>query len=113
MGLKDDLKKEVTAIFQAAWTTRDGTTVPLDESIKLSNDAVKLTGTVLYADMADSTKLVDGYPNWFAAEIYKTFLYSAARIIREEGGFITAYDGDRIMAVFIDSPKNTAAVRAP
>jgi len=77
----------------------------------LGNDAVKLKGTVLYADMADSTNLVDKYKAFFAAEIYKTFLLCAAKVIRSEEGVITAYDGDRIMAVFIGKNPNTRAVR--
>lgn len=32
-------------------------------------------------------------------------------IIRSEGGTITAYDGDRIMAIFVGGSKNTTAVR--
>jgi class 3 adenylate cyclase len=100
MGLKDDLEREAAAIFRAAWETRDGTVVPADDSLKLGNDAVKLDATVLYADLADSTKLVDGRSASFAAEIYKTFLHCAAKIIRSESGIITAYDGDRIMAVY-------------
>jgi len=36
-----------------------------------------------------------------AAEIYKTYLHCAAKIIRSEGGSITSYDGDRIMGIFI------------
>lgn len=48
----------------------------------------------------------------FAAEIYKTFLHCAGKIIRAEDGVITAYDGDRIMAVFIGDAKNTNATRA-
>lgn len=112
MSLKDDLETEVGTIFRKVWTTRDGEVVPSEDSIKLGNDAVNLDATVLYADMADSTKLVDGYKPAFAAEIYKAFLHCAAKIIREEGGDITAYDGDRIMAVFITGGKNTSAVRA-
>jgi class 3 adenylate cyclase len=111
MGLKDDLEREAAAIFRAAWETRDGTVVPADDSLKLGNDAVKLDATVLYADLADSTKLVDGRSASFAAEIYKTFLHCAAKIIRSESGIITAYDGDRIMAVYIGDEKNTSAVR--
>ena len=72
---------------------------------------MKLTGTVLYADLADSTDLVDRYKKPFAAEIYKTFLHCAAKIIRDQGGVITAYDGDRIMAVYIGNTKNTSAVK--
>lgn len=112
MGLGDDLHSEVTKIFGESWTTRAGRTVPESDDLKLSNDAVTLEGTVLYADMDDSTKLVDTKEPSFAAEMYKAFLVCAARIIREEGGEITAYDGDRIMAVFIDNSKNDDAARA-
>jgi class 3 adenylate cyclase len=111
MALKDDLQTRAAEIFSQRWTTRDGTVVPDDTSIKLSNDAVKLNGTILYADLADSTKLVDGYKPFFAAEIYKAFLHCAGRIITSEGGTITAYDGDRIMAVFIGDSKNSTAAR--
>lgn len=112
MGLKDDLEAEVATIFRSSWTERDGETVPEAEDLKLGNDAVKLKATVLYADLADSTALVDGHIRTFSAEIYKTFIHCAAKIIRDEGGAITAYDGDRIMAVFIGATKNTPAVRA-
>jgi class 3 adenylate cyclase len=111
VGLKEELQTEVAAIFRAAWTERDGTTVPTDDSVKLANDAVNLEATVLYADMADSTQLVDGQTRTFAAEIYKTYLLCAAKIIRSEGGTIVAYDGDRVMAIYIGDPKNTPAVR--
>ena len=111
VSLKEEIQKEVAAIFRSAWSERDGNVVPTDESLKLGNDAIKVDATVLYADMADSTTLVAGQTKTFAAEIYKTFLHSAAKIIRAEGGTITAYDGDRIMAVYIGSSKNTSAVR--
>jgi class 3 adenylate cyclase len=111
MGLKEDLTTEVAEIFKDVWTQRDGTVVPSDDSIKLSNDAVNLDATVLYADMADSTALVDSQPQQFSAEIYKTYLRCAAKIITSEGGTITAYDGDRIMAIYTGGSKNTSAVR--
>ncbi len=111
MALKDDLEKRVKEIFGEQWTKRNGTVVPSDASVKLSNDAVEIDGTILYADLADSTKLVDQYKPAFAAEIYKAFLHCAARIISSEGGTITAYDGDRVMAVFLGEYKNTTAAR--
>jgi class 3 adenylate cyclase len=110
VSLGSDIKSEVAAIFRAQWTERDGNVVPEDESIKLTNDGLNVEATVLYADMADSTHLVAGQTKTFAAEIYKTFLHAAAKIIRNEGGTITAYDGDRIMAVYLGNNKNTSAV---
>ncbi|MGO9837693.1 MAG: adenylate/guanylate cyclase domain-containing protein, partial [Polyangiaceae bacterium] len=114
MGLKEDLEKEVTQIFtpSTSWSERNGQQVPEPEDLKLGNEAVKLDATVLYADMSESTKLVDGYRPWFAAEVYKAYLTCAARLIREHGGTITAYDGDRIMAVFIGDYKNSSAAIA-
>jgi class 3 adenylate cyclase len=38
-------------------------------------------------------------------------LYGTAKIINNEVGVITAYDGDRIMAVYIGNSKNTDAAR--
>jgi class 3 adenylate cyclase len=112
MSLLTDLNQEVSRTFSTHWTQRNGTAVPTDTSVSLGNDGVNIEATVLYADLADSTDMVDGYTPAFSAEIYKTFLHCSAKIIRSEGGEITAYDGDRIMAVFIGDTKNTSAVRA-
>lgn len=112
MGLKDDLACTVRKIFADQWTTRDGQVVPESDSIGLGNDGVKLDGTVLYADLSASTGLVDTKTSLFAAEVYKSYLHCAAKVIRSEGGSITAYDGDRVMAVFIGGSKNTSAARA-
>lgn len=112
MPLKEDLENKVAEIFGYQWTERDGQVVPDASDLKLHNDAVKLDGVVLYADMSESTKLVDRKKTFFAAEVYKAFLHCAAKVIRAEGGEITSYDGDRIMAVFIGDNKNTSAARA-
>ena len=112
MSLSEELTDEVQKIFNQQWTTRKGTKVPESKDLQLGNDAVKLDGTVLYADLDDSTNLVDGYEPAFAAEIYKTYLHCAAKVIRSEGGVITSYDGDRIMAVYIGESKNTCAARS-
>src|SRR5271170_4083354 len=111
MGLSDDLKTEVGKIIRSIWSIRDGEVVPDTPDLKLDNDGVKLTATVLYADIDGSTNMVDSKTAQFAAEVYKAYLLCASRIIRSEKGMITAYDGDRVMAVFIGDSKNTSAVR--
>lgn len=111
MSFADDLQKEVDSIIRTRWATRKGNVVPDAEDVQLGNDAVKLQGTVLYADLADSSGLVKAHSETFAAEVYKSFLVSACRIIRQNGGEITAFDGDRIMAVFIGDAPNTAAAK--
>ncbi len=111
MSLGDDLNSQVRQILREQWTTRSGRVVPEPEDLGLGNDAVIIDGTVLYADLDDSTDLVNEWKPVFAAEVYKSLLACAARIVRAEGASITGYDGDRIMAVFIGDSKNTAAAR--
>ena len=109
--LGQQLEQEVRRIFRESWSDRDGEKVPETEDLQLGNHAVRLDGTVLYADLDGSTDMVNNYNPDFAAEVYKSYLHCAAKIIRDEGGAITAYDGDRIMAVFIGGSKNTSAAR--
>ena len=111
MALKDELESHVKGVFSSRWDILKGQKVPESEDLKLGNDAVELEATVLYADLDGSTNLVDGYKPFFAAEIYKNYIYCAAKIIRSHGGVITSYDGDRIMAVYIGKNKNTSAAK--
>lgn len=112
MALLEDIQNEVKEILQTKWSKREGYLVPEPEDIELGNDAVTLKGTVLYADLVQSTDLVKGYRDWFAAEVYKAYLVSACRLIPFNDGVITAFDGDRVMAVFIGDYKNSSATKA-
>ncbi len=113
MALLQDLQSEVANIFRDAWATTAGRVVPVPSSVGLGNKAIEFdTAVVLYADLDGSTTMVDTRIWQFSAEIYKTYLHCAAKIIKAQGGDITAYDGDRIMALFIGDNKCTRAVRA-
>jgi class 3 adenylate cyclase len=113
MGLKDDLTEEVKRTFKDEWEVQTATSVPDPKDLKLnSNHAKDLEkATVLYADLDGSTTMVDNFNWWFSAEIYKTYLRCAAELIKSESGVVTAYDGDRVMAIFTGDSKNTSAVR--
>lgn len=109
----DQLQSFVDKTFVDGWTERQGRVVPDVDSLPMSNTAVVFdSGTVLYADLAESTGLVKNYKPWFAADIYKNYLYCAGRIIERNGGTITAYDGDRVMAVFLGEDKESKAVKS-
>jgi class 3 adenylate cyclase len=112
LTLTDELAAYAKATHDEAWARRDGQKVPETPDLSLANDGVDLDATVLYADLSDSTGLVRGYKDWFAAAVYKNFLYCASKVIRARGGTITAFDGDRVMGVFIDGSKNSNAVKA-
>lgn len=111
MALLDDINSEINTILSQPWNVRDGQVVPDTTAIALAGGAVKLDATMLYADLADSTNLAI-HDRRIAARVFKLFLASSARVIRNRGGHIRSFDGDRIMAVFIGDTKNTNAAKA-
>ena len=111
MSVADDIKTNAADTFGANWTVRDGQVVPGASDLRLTNDAARFeTATVLYADLDQSTDLVETRKWEFAGEVYKTFLYAASRLIRHHGGTIVSYDGDRVMGIFIGNRQRNAAV---
>lgn len=112
MGLSDELNHHAAETFRLRWDTRSGRVVPTPADLKLSNEAIHFErATVLYADLSGSTDMVDSVGWDRAAEIYKSYLYCAAKIIKAQGGVITSYDGDRVMGVFIGDTQTTPAAR--
>ena len=112
MALSEDLKSMVNQVMQNQWDVRQASTVPDDSTLTLTGRVAKLDATVLYADMRSSSKLVDELNQRVAGKIYQAFLSSLASIIRTNGGEITAYDGDRVMGIFIGNSKNTSATKS-
>ncbi len=109
MTLSEDLKSMVNQVMQNQWDVRQANTVPDASNLTLTGKVAKLDATVIYADMRSSSKLVDDLNQRVAGKIYQAFLFSLASIIKSNGGEITAYDGDRVMGIFIGNSKNTSA----
>ena len=113
MTLRENLIAACKNIFYTQWTSVKKTIVPEATDLQLGNHAGCFDEmAVLYADLNGSTDMVDEFPWELSAEVYKSYLHCAAKIIKSNGGVITAYDGDRIMAVFIGDSKNSDAVTA-
>lgn len=110
MSLKDDLSSEVSGILSQAWNIRDGQVVPSSENVVLAGGGIKLDATVLYADLAQSSKLATDFQQKTAAKVIKVFLHSMCKLINAHNGKITSFDGDRVMAIFLGGSKNTNAV---
>ena len=112
MGIADDIGKFSKDTFRKQWSEQNGRVVPDPEDLAMGNEAKKFTMVaILYADLAGSTNMVETKIWSFAAKIYKVFLNAAGRLIRHHSGSITAYDGDRVMGVFIGDMPRTNAVK--
>ena len=112
MSLKRRLEIDVAKTFYDQWELVATAGVPGPTELKLNANYAKelKSATVLYADLNGSTRMVD-HEDWrFSAEVYKTYLRCTSEIIKSESGRITAYDGDRVMAIYTGDHKNTQAV---
>lgn len=112
MGLKEDIEAEVRGVIATTWSPRNSVTVPTPEDVALGSGAVKIDAAMLYADLAESTRIAMSLPAWLAAEIAKAFLATSCRIIRHHGGHIRSFDGDRVMGVFVGDDRCVRAAKA-
>jgi len=111
MGIKDDLSAKITELATGQWSDIPNAYVlPTIEDLTFGNSGEHLNVTVLYADLTASTKMVDELPDTQAAEYYKAFLHSASQLIKRNNGEIQAYDGDRVMALYVGESQADDAV---
>lgn len=113
MPLSNDLQATVHQFIKTKWTRTESRTVPTPEQLQMGNHAVELReATCLYADLVDSTQMVSTCGVEFSATVYKCFLHCATKLVLAEGGTVTSFDGDRVMAIFVGPDRQNAAVRA-
>ena len=111
MSTAPQLRLDVDNILNKQWNIRDGQIIPTTEDVALAGGAVKLKVTILYADLADSTKLAMYSDKRVAAKVFKSFLSCSSKLIKHNGGKIRSFDGDRVMGVFISDSKNSNAAK--
>jgi len=110
--MQPSITSSVNDIMKASWNITDGKVVPKTEDIVLKNGGRLIDATYVYADLADSSTIAQSLTKEAAAKIIRAFVNTATRILRNQGGEIRSFDGDRVMAIFIGERKNWNAVRA-
>jgi class 3 adenylate cyclase len=112
LAFKDECEAAVRDIVKAPFNTRHGREVPTTESVTLSNGGVYLNAAYLYADMVDSTGMAEQFTPHNAAKIIRAYLHATCRVLRDRGGAIRSFDGDRVMAIFVGDDAANDAVDA-
>ena len=112
MAQRRNLNSEIRKILQEPWSLQRSRGVPRPEDLGLDNHGKTIDAAVIYADLNESTRMADTQGPEFAGRMYKTYPVCAARVARSEQGNITAYDGDRVMAVYTGRRMVERAVRS-
>jgi len=111
MATSDEIKNDVQTIINTTWNKRNGQKIPSTDEVALAGGAVELEATFLYADLANSSKMVKELDRRVAAKIIKSFLASSSKLIKKNGGKIVSFDGDRVLGVFYGSSKNSDSAK--
>jgi adenylate cyclase len=114
MSLLDDLKNKVEAYAIEKYEIEQTTIVPDTDHQKLTfgNKGLRGEFAFLFFDIRKSSELHSTYGYAKAAKIYQSFCDINVRVIEANDGFVRAFDGDRVMGVFVGSSKNNNAVQA-
>lgn len=100
MPLRADIERRIKADLGGNFHINNTWKVPAVQDLGLGKQGRLIETAILYADMRKSSDIAEDHRRQTAAKVYKTFLYSMARVARSVGGEIRSYDGDRIMVVF-------------
>jgi len=112
LAIKDDLTDKVREFALTKWEDiPDAYVLPTVDDLTFGNSGKHLDVTALYADISNSTAMVDALHDTRAAEYYKAFLHCASQLIKRNSGEIQAYDGDRVMAMYVGADQADRAVR--
>jgi uridylate cyclase len=103
------LDGDVRKIFETLWNIRSGLVVPNTDDVALTDGAVELDAVLLYADLAHSTRLARKFDRSVAAKIVRAYLSTMTQVVKNAGGEVRSFDGDRVMGVFVGNSKNSSA----
>lgn len=112
LAIKEELTKKIHEFAQDQWgDITNANVLPTIDDLPFGNTGEHLAVTVLYADISESTAMVDELLDTKAAEYYKSFLHCASQPVKQNSGEIQAYDGDRVMALYVGEKQADNAVK--
>lgn len=112
MASRDEIINGVNDFFTGDYDITQGNVIPDVEDIKLGKYGRELELAMLFIDISESTKIVDGSRRITAARMYKSFLWGVAQIARMNNGELRSFNGDGVLVAFVGDTKRTNAAKA-
>src|SRR4030043_829027 len=112
MVTKEDIIKGVDDFFSGDYDITEGEVIPDVDDIALGKTGKEMELAMLFIDIRESTKIVDGLRRTTAAKMYKAFLWGVAKIARLNGGELRSFNGDGVLMAFVGDSKRTNTAKA-
>lgn len=102
----------VNEFFDGDYSISTGYVIPDASDIQFGKVAKEMDLAMLFIDLRESTKIVDGFRRQTAAKMYKSFLWGVAKIAKENSGELRSFNGDGVLVVFSGADRCEHAVTA-
>jgi len=112
MATKEDIIKGVDDFFSGDYEITEGRVILDVDDIAFGKNGNEIELAMLFIDIRESTKIVDGLRRTTAARMYKSFLWGVAKIARLNNGELRSFNGDGVLVVFIGDNKRTNVAKA-
>jgi len=112
MATAEELRNDTEAFFAGEYAITTGRGIPLVGDVAFGKEGKEVDLAMLFVDIRESTKIVDGFRRKTAAKMYKSFLSAVTKIIRSNSGQVVSYNGDGLLASFYGDAKKTHASKA-
>lgn len=96
----DDIEENTDNFFSGSYEVQEARIVPRAADIKFGKHGKQMELAMMFVDIRESTKIVDGFRRTTAARMYKSFLQAVVKIVKKYDGEVKSFNGDGVLAVF-------------
>jgi class 3 adenylate cyclase len=112
MATNEETLKKVEEYLTEAYTHLDTSLIPKKEDLTFGNTVKEISHVkVFYIDMRKSRKILSDASTFWSVKIHKAFLGAVTHCIEKYDGHLRSFNGDGLLAFFIDDKAASRAVR--
>ncbi len=113
MATNQEALDQIKQYLNESYTRSIIYSVPKKNDLTFGNTVKKLEyAKIFYIDMRKSRKILTDATNFWSVKIHKAFLRAVIHCIEKRDGHLRSFNGDGILAFFIDDNASSRAVRA-
>lgn len=108
----EQVENDTDEYFSGSYVVDSAKVVPSAKDIKFGKYGKELELVMMFVDIRESTKIVDGFRRTTAARMYKSFLQAVVKIVKKYDGEVKSFNGDGVLVVFGGGVMRNNAVEA-
>lgn len=113
MATNKEILDLIKSYLRESYTRSTTYSVPKKENLTFGNTVKRMEHVkVFYIDMRKSRRILTDATGFWSVKIHKAFLRAVIHCIEKRGGHIRSFNGDGILAFFIDDEDDNPSSRA-